>query len=405
MNDTTCVPGATVASVTINVSTFLYPGKTRVVHEDWEIALKIIFYIIAFLVDVVGNSIVILIIGLNRKMRTTTNVLILNLAVSDLLVGIFCMWIHVGNQITTEWPFGQIGCKINVFIQVLVLISSVCTLTIISVERFIAVVFPFKAKWSPTATGVVIACIWIVAFSVACPQLVVRQLFEIQWKDRHQVWCQQVWPNVYKDAQCNIYQPSKIAYYIIQGILMFFFPVAIMIGAYTIIVVKLVVRKAPGSHIISTAHAQEKAKRKIIKMMITVVVVFVLCWTPQQVLLFWNTFKPKGTKLESYMDVVSYIALYVAFLNSAINPILYGGFNENFRRGFSDAFRCLLIKRHNQVVPDSTLQHWTTKRTVHEPVNHHLRTVQEGTKVESVPSTSAYPNRAIAHCESQPLEE
>ena len=120
MNNTVCVPGAAVRSVQLNTSLWANipsPAHTRVVHEDWEVALKVVFYAIAFLLDVIGNTIVILIIGLNRKMRTTTNVLILNLAVSDLLVGIFCMWIHVGNQITPEWPFGQFGCKINVFIQ------------------------------------------------------------------------------------------------------------------------------------------------------------------------------------------------------------------------------------------------------------------------------------------------
>ena len=86
-------------------------------HPPWEIALKISFYVVAMLVDLIGNSIVILIVALNRKMRTTTNTLIANLAVSDLMVACFCMWAHVGNNLAPNWPFGEVLCKVNTFFQ------------------------------------------------------------------------------------------------------------------------------------------------------------------------------------------------------------------------------------------------------------------------------------------------
>ena len=114
-----CVAGDPVPSVDVDPKLFslLNSPSAAPYFESWEISLKIVFYVIAFFLDVIGNSVVILIIGMNRKMRTTTNVLILNLAVSDLLVGVFCMWVHVGNQITPEWPFGEIVCKFNTFVQ------------------------------------------------------------------------------------------------------------------------------------------------------------------------------------------------------------------------------------------------------------------------------------------------
>ena len=72
---------------------------------------------IRFLLALVGNIIVILIVVLNKRMKTTTNVFLLNLAVSDLMVGCFCMWVHLGNSITKEWPFGEYVCKVNTFMQ------------------------------------------------------------------------------------------------------------------------------------------------------------------------------------------------------------------------------------------------------------------------------------------------
>ena len=86
-------------------------------HPTWEVALKISFYVLAILMDLVGNVIVILIIVLNRKMRTTTNTLIANLAISDLMVACFCMWVHAGNSVTSQWPFGRFFCKVNTFFQ------------------------------------------------------------------------------------------------------------------------------------------------------------------------------------------------------------------------------------------------------------------------------------------------
>lgn len=113
-----CVPGREIEDeFDPSILIYINAPSPPPTFPTWEIAVKILFYVFAMLLDVVGNSIVILIIVLNRKMRTTTNVLILNLAVSDLMVAAFCMWVHVGYQIAPEWPFGDFVCKGNTFFQ------------------------------------------------------------------------------------------------------------------------------------------------------------------------------------------------------------------------------------------------------------------------------------------------
>ena len=52
---------------------------------------------------------------------------------------------------------------------------------------------------------------------------------------------------------------------------------------------------------------------------------------------------------------VKYIAVYVAYMNSALNPILYAGFNDNFRKGFKEAFHCQLLSRLNKVTPGNDI--------------------------------------------------
>lgn len=61
----------------------------------WEIGFKIVFYILFIVINFVGNSLVILILVFNKKMRIIINLFILNLSVLDILVVCFCLWIYL----------------------------------------------------------------------------------------------------------------------------------------------------------------------------------------------------------------------------------------------------------------------------------------------------------------------
>lgn len=346
-----CIPGEPFIEDKIAVDLFKYiDAKPLTEKPTLEIALKITFYVIAIILAVVGNFIVILILLLNKRMRTTTNILILNLAVSDCLVGLFCMWIHLGNEISPQYPFNAFFCKANTFVQVTIVTSSVLTLTIISIERFFAIVFPLKGKLSARTTGISIVISWIVSIAVASPHLIIRKYNEVQWKNRKEIWCDQNWPKIYKDKNCATEEPIKKIYYAVSGIVMYFVPICVMVFAYSIIAIKLMRRKSPGSLVGTTTMLQDRARRKVIKMLLMVFITFVICWTPQQVMLLWAAYEKKEN-IPEYINTIKYIAVFAAYFNSSINPILYGGFNENFRRGFKEAFKCLLLRKRNRVNP------------------------------------------------------
>lgn len=61
----------------------------------WEIGFKIVFYILFIVINFVGNSLVILILVFNKKMRIIINLFILNLSVLDILIVCFCFWIYL----------------------------------------------------------------------------------------------------------------------------------------------------------------------------------------------------------------------------------------------------------------------------------------------------------------------
>lgn len=106
-----------------NVSTFVfdpskypYPGQIRHI-EIWEIILKIALYGIIILTALIGNTAVILTVVKIRRMRTTTNFYILNLAVCDVMVTLTCTWVHLVDDLTEGWVLGAFFCKINSFSQ------------------------------------------------------------------------------------------------------------------------------------------------------------------------------------------------------------------------------------------------------------------------------------------------
>lgn len=79
--------------------------------------VQIPLYATILLLTLVGNSLVIMTLVQNRRMRTITNVFLLNLAVSDILLGVFCMpFTLIGTQLR-DFVFGEIMCKLIPYLQ------------------------------------------------------------------------------------------------------------------------------------------------------------------------------------------------------------------------------------------------------------------------------------------------
>ena len=104
-------------------------------------------------VGIFGNALVILVVVTNAQMRSTTNVLILNLAFADLLFIVFCVpFTATDYAMNGTWPFGPpVGMLACQAVQYLIYVTSsvsIYTLILMSVDRFLAVVFPVRNSFS-----------------------------------------------------------------------------------------------------------------------------------------------------------------------------------------------------------------------------------------------------------------
>ena len=107
-------------------------------------------YLLAMTISLLGNSAVIMIVRKNRRMRSLTHYLIVNMAVADLLITIFYMPYKLQMQLTNRYavmiggPVGLLICELVSYTQDVSIACSVLPLMSIAIDRFMAIVFPFK---------------------------------------------------------------------------------------------------------------------------------------------------------------------------------------------------------------------------------------------------------------------
>jgi hypothetical protein len=127
-----------------------------------HVKVPIIFGIIA-IVGFFGNALVVVVVIANSQMRSTTNLLIINLALADLLFIVFCVPFTASDYALPFWPYGDVWCKIVQYLVIVTAYASVYTLVLMSLDRYLAVVHPFTSKSIRTKTNTywAIAVIWV----------------------------------------------------------------------------------------------------------------------------------------------------------------------------------------------------------------------------------------------------
>uniref|UniRef100_A0A4W5NKK1 D(3) dopamine receptor n=1 Tax=Hucho hucho TaxID=62062 RepID=A0A4W5NKK1_9TELE len=132
-------------------------------------------YSLLILAIVFGNVLVCLAVVRERSLQTTTNYLVVSLAVADLLVASLVMpWAVYLEVVGGAWLFSRMYCNIFVTLDVMMCTASILNLCAISIDRYTAVVMPVLYNTTHSSrkrVSVMIATVWILAFAVSCPLL------------------------------------------------------------------------------------------------------------------------------------------------------------------------------------------------------------------------------------------
>ncbi|ELU17570.1 hypothetical protein CAPTEDRAFT_62906, partial [Capitella teleta] len=290
----------------------------------WEAGVKIASYMVIIVMALIGNLLVLVTVARTRRLHTTTNFYIVNLAVSDLLVTLMCTWVHLVDDLTEGWVLGAFFCKFNTFAQVLALVSSILTLTLIACDRFFGIMFAMRAHLTERRARTFILLIWICSVGASAPLLVYRRQEVRVWANHTEIWCDDAWPR-------DTHSTARQLYYTFISLVLYFVPIAVMSIAYSVIICKLWSRLPPGEQLSATAHSQVQLKRKVVKMLIILLSSFAFCWFPFQVNILYAEHRPN--KQSQWYGQFQYASTLLAYANSAINPIIYTCFNDSFRKG------------------------------------------------------------------------
>uniref|UniRef100_A0A8C6FVQ1 D(2) dopamine receptor n=1 Tax=Moschus moschiferus TaxID=68415 RepID=A0A8C6FVQ1_MOSMO len=145
-------------------------GKADRPHYNYyAMLLTLLIFIIVF-----GNVLVCMAVSREKALQTTTNYLIVSLAVADLLVATLVMPWVVYLEVVGEWKFSRIHCDIFVTLDVMMCTASILNLCAISIDRYTAVAMPmlYNTRYSSKRrVTVMIAIVWVLSFTISCPML------------------------------------------------------------------------------------------------------------------------------------------------------------------------------------------------------------------------------------------
>ncbi|XP_070712407.1 somatostatin receptor type 5 [Pempheris klunzingeri] len=283
-----------------------------------------LIYGIVCVVGLVGNTLVIHVIVNYTKNESVTNIYILNLAIADELFMLGLPFLAVQNALLS-WPFGSLMCRVVMTVDAINQFTSIFCLTVMSVDRYLAVVHPIRSFWwrRPRVAKAISATVWAGSFVVVLPVVVFADVLKDDGN------CSIVWPE-----PAEVWKTSFIVYTCTMG---FFCPLLVICLCYLLIVIKV---RSVGKRAQATSSRRRKSERKITRMVVVVVAVFVLCWLPFYALNIVNLLVvlPRDFRgLYVFVVVLSYA-------NSCANPILYGFLSDNFKRGFRKAL-CVTSRR------------------------------------------------------------
>lgn len=303
------------------------------ISEDVRIFFDLI-YIIIICIGVIGNVLVILAVTKVPSMKTITNVFIANLACADLIVTTISCPLVLNHMLTyPDWTLGESMCYFSNFCIHLSLSGSSFALLAISADRYLAIAHAHKHWMTFQKVNVLLVVTWLLSIMLSVPSVLIKP--DTSSLTRPADVCLQVWRGSEKTKRFEMIK-ALVFVLVFSMIAFFYYGIARILWK----------RKIPGNQTSENQEAAQKARKKVVKLLLIVLFCFLVCWAPfmlyrlLKMILSDRRFDPP--------QAVYTGTTVLAMTNSAMNPVLYALFNRNFRCAFRNLYRKFL---NNQVLP------------------------------------------------------
>ncbi|CAG04750.1 unnamed protein product, partial [Tetraodon nigroviridis] len=339
------------------------------------------------LLTVGGNVLVCLAVCASRRLRCLSNCFIVSLAATDLLLGLLVLPFSALLQLSDEWPLGPVFCNFYISMDVMLCTASILTLLVISVDRYLAVTMPLRyaSLVLPWRVALAMASVWTVSVAVSFLPI------QMGWNTINGTVQNRGPGSPGRKCRFELNRP----YVLTDSLLTFYIPLMAMCWTYFRILLiarthaKRIISTRPTcitsyscrntssttKTLVSSVSAMTLREHKATVTLAALIGAFVVCWLPYFILFTVLGLKehPDPSSVPEYS-----IVLWLGYANSALNPILYGALNKDFR--------IFLIYQQSVFVPQSPLsllsilflKHSHTEERImnHKSYECHLQTAQ-----------------------------
>ncbi|NWR66969.1 CCR5 protein, partial [Bucorvus abyssinicus] len=289
--------------------------------EEKHFAAKLLppLYSLVVIFGLTGNLLVVLILVKYKRLKSMTDIYLLNLAISDLLF-IFSLpfWAYYAVH---DWIFGEALCRMLSGIYLLGFYSGIFFIILLTLDRYLAIVHAVFALKARTVTYGILTSIvtWAVALFASVPGIV----FHRAQKEHTRYTCSAHYPS---DAAIN----WKYSYTLKMNILGLIVPMLIMIFSYSRILKTLL-------------RCKNEKKQKAVRLIFVIMIVYFIFWTPFHISSFLHTFQSSlflpTCEIKAQLEKAIQVTETISMIHCCINPVIYAFVGEKFRKYLYAFFR------------------------------------------------------------------
>ncbi|XP_060777184.1 C-C chemokine receptor type 5-like isoform X2 [Neoarius graeffei] len=273
-------------------------------------------YSIVFIVGFIGNGLVLCVLVKYHKPFNMSDLCLFNLAISDLLF-LISLPFWADYAANSNWAFPEFMCQAVTALYMLGFYGNIFFMILMTVDRYAVIVHTSTSlilKHRSVRASIALALfVWTLSLGVSLPHIIfskVNNTLENETKCMLEYSERKVW---------------KSFHYIELNILGFIIPLSVMLFCYSRII-----------PILMTMQSQKK--HKAVRLMVVLVTVFFLFWTPYNIVIFLMFMQELGymTSRHCYQDLHMAIQWVecIAFCHCCLNPIIYAFVGQKFRNLF-----------------------------------------------------------------------
>ncbi|XP_054721735.1 neuropeptide CCHamide-1 receptor-like [Uloborus diversus] len=322
-------------------------------------------FAVVFLAGFLGNGTLICIFLLHKTMRTVPNTYIMSLAVGDFILIVGTVPFIGTIYFFETWPYGELICKVSEFLKDVSMGVTVFTLTMLSLDRYIAIVLPIKKHTrsnAKTRTILIALGIWMVSIVLALPGAYFSFLWEVPVSKHKSIYVCYPFPD-----HMMPWYPKLIV--LVKFLLLYKIPL-IFIGSFYIMIARHLIISSRNNVGQNPSHLKQlKSRTKVAKIVLAFVLIFAVCFFPSHVFLIWYYFDSNSNyHYNQYWHSWKIMGYVLTFANSCLNPIALYLISSVFRNYFKKYLFCCCCKPQ-EIRRETITGHSTTLRNTMEGRN------------------------------------